>query len=137
MKIRRILSSFCFFVLIGFLSFSAFAQAETRPCSQDKAEKLRLIKEAEENQFNVRYIAIQGNDSLSYRVFRKKMATEQGDVFTRDNLFKTIEGISKIKKIYPISLDDVEIRLIRNVTWGRDLANVVDFTLCVKEKKKN
>jgi outer membrane protein assembly factor BamA len=127
MRILRL----CLF--LGFLSISVLAQETTKdstelnPCYQDASEKLQLIKEAEENRFYVRRIEMVGNERTRHRVFVKKMAFIEGDVFTFELLEKTIKNISKLKEIYPISLENVEIYIDRQ---NREM----DFVFCVKER---
>jgi outer membrane protein assembly factor BamA len=128
-----------FVLLFGFAVFSAFAQTEkseaAKPCSQDKAEKLELLKKAEDNQYNIRHIYIVGNTYTRYRTFREYMAEEfnEGYIFTRKNLDKSIKGINKLKTIKPITLDNVEVRLEKDEV--RNL-NVIDFDICVEQKRK-
>jgi outer membrane protein assembly factor BamA len=88
-----------------------------------------LITEAEAAEFNVRRIEISGSTDIRYRTFSRKMALNEGDIFTSENLLKSVRGISRINAIKPITIDDVEIRLDRQ---NRD----IDFVFCVIQRKK-
>ena len=120
--------------LIVFASFSGFAQTENEqsPCAQDEAEKLRLIKKAEDDQYNVRNIQIFGNTYTRYPAFRERWDKnfEEGSIFTKKILVKSIEGTNKLKTIKPISLDDIKIRLEENDQRGW---NAIDFDICVQQ----
>lgn len=124
--------------LIFLVPFSMLAQTENdamKPCLQDRAEKLQLIKKAEENQYNIRHIYIVGNTYTRHRTFRKHMvkAFNEGFIFTEQNLMTSIKGINKLKSIRPINLDDVKVRLEKDAVRGW---NVIDFDICVEQKRK-
>lgn len=129
----KILSLFLLFLLA---SISVLAQTttsnsrQTNLCFVDKEENLRLIQEAESNQYRVRRIEMVGNISTRHRVFVKKMAFVEGDIFTGQLLEKSIKNLSKLKVIYPIGLENVEIRLDSKM---KD----VDLVFCVEERRKN
>lgn len=116
------------------ISFSIGAQPrdekEPRPCSQDAVERHNLIVEAEAAEYNVRRIEIVGNTYSRYRVFSRKMAFNEGDIFTSQKLSETIKGFNTINTIEPITIDSVEVRLDRQ---HRD----IDFVFCVTQKEKN
>jgi outer membrane protein assembly factor BamA len=103
---------------------------DTRPCSQDAVEKQNMIVEAEAAEFNVRRIEIVGNTYSRYRVFSRKMAFNEGDIFTSARLSKSINGLNGLDVIEPITIDNVEIRLDRK---NRQM----DFVFCVVQKDKN
>jgi outer membrane protein assembly factor BamA len=53
----------------------------------------------------------------------------EGDVFTRENLAKSLESLSKLKKIvYPVKFSDVTVSLDRS-------DKLVDIEICFKEKR--
>ncbi len=122
-----------FWGLVFLFSDSAFAD-ETNPCSQNKAEKLQLLKKAEENEYNIKRIEISGNTYTRYRTFRGHWEKNfnEGDIFTQEALLKSIKGINKIKSIKPISLDNIEVRLEENDNRGW---NSINFVICVEQKK--
>lgn len=68
-----------------------------------------MIEEAERSEFNVRHVYIVGNTYTRYREFGKRMYQSEGDIFSREKLDKTVKRISKMRSIYPINMDNVEI----------------------------
>jgi outer membrane protein assembly factor BamA len=135
----RIIFTLCgLFFVAGLGSVSAqIAQTESatvqnlNACEQDKDERNRLIKKAESNQYNIRRIEISGNTSIRHREFVKRMADyfNEGDIFTTKALEKTVKNFAKMKTIYPINMDNVEIRL------SEELKDI-DFVFCVKQRPK-
>lgn len=132
----RVFNSLKLIMLIFLFSFSLSAQTnETNPCFQDSSEKLRLLKLAEDNQYNIRHIAIVGNTYTRYPTFRKNWdrSFEEGSIFTQEALMKSIKGTNRLKTTEKISLDNIEVRLEENDKRGW---NAIDFTICVEQKAK-
>lgn len=97
-------------------------------CSQSAAEQDPLIREAIANQYWVRRVEFYGNEYTRDNVLRRRVMLMEGDVFTRENLVKTLESVSKLKKIvYPVKLSDVIVRLDRP-------EKIIDMTICFKER---
>lgn len=119
--------------------FSIFSETvrgdKPNPCAQSKAEKLRLIKKAEDNEYNIRRIEIFGNTDTRYPTFRKHWDRNfgEGSIFTRESLMKSIAGTNKLKTIKPISLDNIAVRLEENDKRGW---NAIDFVICVEQNRK-
>jgi outer membrane protein assembly factor BamA len=120
-----VLATFCVPLAVSAQS----AEPELKPCSQDAVERQNLITEAEAAEFNVRRIEIAGATYSRYRVFSRKMAINEGDIFTIENLEKTIDGMNRLDVINSITIEDVEVRLDRQ---NRD----IDFVFCVVQKEK-
>ena len=98
-------------------------------CSQSPAEQSPLLGEAIANQYWVRRVEFSGNQHTRDNVLRRRIMLEEGDVFTRENLVKSLESVSKLKKIiYPVKLSDVIIRLDRS-------EKIIDMTICFKERR--
>ena len=135
MKHKIILLGMCILVF-GFVADSVYAQSEIKNsakvilCSQAEKEKLQFIKEAEEKPFRVRRIEFLGNTYTRDRIFRERMSLTEGDIFSRKHLLKSIKGINKTKTIYPILLEDLEIRLSRE-------HREINLVFCVKQKEEN
>ena len=97
-------------------------------CSQSAAEQDPLLHEAIANQYWVRRVEFSGNQYTRDNVLRRRIVLEEGDVFTRENLVKSLESVSKLKKIiYPVKLSDVIVRLDRP-------EKIIDMTICFKER---
>jgi hypothetical protein len=100
-------------------------------CSQPAAELDALIREAVAKQFLVGRVEFIGNAHTRDNVLRRKILLDEGDVFTRENLVKSLESVSKLRKIiYPVKLNDVEIRLHRS-------DKIIDIGICFQEKQKS
>lgn len=101
------------------------------PCAQTKDVRDRLIDEAERNEFNTLRVEISGNSYTRGREFWKRMAAglNEGDIFTRRALEESVRRISKMKSIYPISMDNVSVRLNRTTEQ-------IDILFCVEQKPK-
>ncbi len=99
---------------LNVIDFDICIQETKRFLSEEqKADLNKLIKEAEANQYNVRRIEIVGSLTTNYRIYAKKMAFNEGDIFTKANLEKSIRNVSRLKEIYPIELNNVEASLDR------------------------
>jgi hypothetical protein len=97
-------------------------------CSQSAAEQDPLIREAIANQYWVRRVEFSGNQYTRDKVLRRKIMLEEGDVFTRENLVKSLESVSMLKRIiYPVKMSDVIVRLDRP-------EKIIDMTICFKER---
>jgi hypothetical protein len=100
-------------------------------CGMKKAELDMLIQDAERNGFLIRRIEIVGNTYSRYQEFNKRMAANfhEGYPFTIKALDASLRNISKLKTIYPIGSEDLEVRLDRQ---SKD----VDIIFCVRQKPK-
>ncbi|MGI8468171.1 MAG: POTRA domain-containing protein [Pyrinomonadaceae bacterium] len=112
--------SFCFWLLLFSCSaFAAFAQEKTDDsaqkfsCYQNKAERLKLIKEADSNPYRVRRIEFSGNRYTRDKTLRNNSILQEGDIFSQSQLMKYIRNISRIKGINPIQIGNVNISLDR------------------------
>lgn len=81
--------------------------------SKTNAEREDRIAIADREQYEVGRIYIFGSTYTRFREFRKRMAPSfnEGYVFSRRSLKESIRRISKMKTIYPISMDDVQVML--------------------------
>ena len=98
-------------------------------CSQSAAEQEPLIREAVENHYRVRRVEFVGNARTRDNVLRRRIALQEGEIFTRENLVRSLESVSRLKRIiYPVEIDDVILHLDRP-------EKIVDFTICFREKR--
>lgn len=84
-------------------------------CGQPKNIREELIDEAEKQHYNIVWVEVSGNESIRYREFRKRFARgfEEGDIFTRKKLDDSLRRLSRFRKIYPVSIENVIVRLDR------------------------
>src|SRR5437588_505351 len=105
-----------FIVTLMLLLFAVAASGQIEReagCKQANVLRNSLIKEAEQEQFNVLYVEFIGNTGLSgRRLFGKsKPALDEGDIFTRKKLELALKRVSSIKSIYPLTMENTEVRL--------------------------
>jgi hypothetical protein len=107
------------------------AQSSDDACGQTKAERDPLVQEAQREQFNVRRVEFAGSFSIRGRdLFKRVRMINEGDIFTRANLEAARKRLSRFGKIYPVTPDDIEIRLDRHY-------RSIDIVFCIKERAKN
>jgi len=122
-------------VLVLFSTASSFhaqtGAGEPYKCGFTKEVLDPLVDEAERKQFNVRRVEIAGSAYTRDRAFRKRMVVgmTEGDIFTRAALERSVRNIGKMKEVYPITLQDVEVRLNRE-------DKVIDVVICVIQKPR-
>ena len=100
-------------------------------CAQPAAERDRLINEAQRNQFTVRRVEFLGLTYTRDTLVRGRMGPlmNEGELFTRRNLLRSLRRVSTLKQIYPVRLKDVEIRLNAS-------DRLVDMTICFTERPR-
>lgn len=100
-------------------------------CNQPVIEQRSLITEGETQKFTVRRVEFVGLTYTRDRVIRDRMTplVNEGDLFSRKRLVKSLQNMSKSKAIYPVRLSDVVLYLDRN-------EQLVDLTICFRERKR-
>ncbi len=124
-----------FFLLIAFTSILVFAQNTTErgkvyTCDQPKKEKLTIIDKADSEPFRVARIEFVGNTYVRDRDLRKGLTFSEGDIFTKKNLKKTINNLSRLNYIYPISPKNVDVALTKTDKY-------IYMIFCVEDRPKN
>ena len=114
----------------GKQTFTQDPDREPFKCSQRADEQEPLIREAAKNQYTIIWVVFSGNEHTRDRVLRRRVMLQAGDVFTRENLVKSLKSLSQLKKIiYPVNLSDVIISLDRP-------EKIINMTICFKEKRR-
>ncbi len=105
--------------------------AEKKFCGHAKEIRDTLIKEATETPFTTRRVEISGNTYTRDRDFRQRMVAgmNEGDIFTLTALEKTLKRISKMKSIYPITMDNIEVRTNREY-------KEIHIVFCVEQRER-
>src|SRR2546428_376574 len=112
-------------VLLFVLPLGAEVQPETGPprlslqaqvgasnkCSQPTGQRNSLMREAEKHKYTVSRLEFIGNVQIRDNSLRRRVLLNEGDLFTRRNVLRTIEHLNKLKEINPVRLSDFEIRL--------------------------
>ncbi len=111
-----------------FVSGSANGQTPFH-CSQTSTVQEELIREAQVRKFHVRRMEVSGATFTWHKEFQKRFWLDEGDLFTRSGLVKTVRNVSRIRTIYPVGLQDVKILLDRK-------RHRVDLIFCVMERPR-
>lgn len=88
------------------------------------------MKRAEQNQFTVRNVYFFGNTSTRDNILRRRMLLQEGDIFSRPRLYKSLINLSKLNIINAVRLEDVEFTLDEE-------ARLIDFTVTVRERRRS
>ena len=110
------------------LPWCASARNQTRePCGQTKAEQTPSLREANNRRYTLRRVEFIGNETISDQDLRRRVVLREGDLFSQRNLARTLVSLKRLRKLYPLTIRDVIVRLDRS-------EKLVDLTLCVHER---
>jgi hypothetical protein len=100
-------------------------------CSQRPFEQTALIREAESDRYTTRRVEFIGNNYTRDGILRRRIiiGLQEGDLFSRQNLIKSLKNVSKLRVIYPAHLRDVVIQLDRP-------GKMVNMIICFREKRR-
>jgi outer membrane protein assembly factor BamA len=83
-----------------------------------------------ENRYSIRRVEFVGNQYTRDNLLRVEMpGLREGDIFTKAILRKSLNDVSRLKSIYPITIDDVDVRLNRE-------EKTIDMTLFFRERRR-
>ncbi|MGH9875393.1 MAG: POTRA domain-containing protein [Pyrinomonadaceae bacterium] len=101
-------------------------------CAQPISEQNVIIREAEREHYTTRRVQFIGNTYTRDMVLRRRIiiGLQEGELFTRRNLVRSLRNVSRLKIIYPVSQKDIEMQLNRS-------EKTVDMIICFKEREKN
>ena len=128
-------------ILLFVLPLDAEMKPETRPsrlsmrvqvgasnkCSQPNGQRNSLMRDAEKNKYTVSRLEFIGNVHIRDNILRRRILLNEGDLFTRRNVLRTIKHLNRLKAINPVRLSDFEIRL-------RKEEKTVDVLICFHER---
>lgn len=96
---------------------------------QDSAERERLIEKAEKERRHVRRVEFAGNVNTPDWDIRKRIFLNEGDLFTRDRLERSLEAVSNLNGLIgPVDLDSVKM-------WEDDDEPVIDISIHFLEER--
>lgn len=93
-------------------------------------EQSQLIEEAAKNKYTVRRVEFIGNKTIRHDILARRILFNEGDIFTREELERSVRNLSKVKMIRSVSLNDVEVRLDRE-------EKLIDFVFKVTERQRS
>lgn len=98
-------------------------------CGQSTKEQNEIIREAEKDHYTTRRVEFIGIRYTRDEVLRRRITIglQEGDIFTRRNLLRSLRNVSKLKTIHPVNVRDVELHLNR-------AEKTVDLIICFNEK---
>lgn len=127
----------CLAVGVG-LMLSGIAQGQDKPGNNDvdpkwsktSQERESRINMAQREQYRIGHIYFAGNKHVRDWEVRRRLVPgfTQGDIFDRRALDKSLRRISKVKQIYSVTIENVEVRLDEKEKYA-------EFVINVKEKK--
>ena len=89
-----------------------------------------LLMDEAENRYSIRMVYFVGNKHTRDRVLRVEMSgLQEGEIFKKAVLRKSLNDVSRLKIIYPIGIDDVEVNLNK-------AAQTIDLTLFFRERRR-
>ena len=109
---------------------SLSAQSKASECSQPAQEQDAVIREAENDRYTTRRVEFLGHRYTRDVVLRRQITVglQEGELFTRRDLLRSLQNVSRLKQIRPVTIRDVELRLNRP-------DKTIDLTICFQERK--
>ncbi|MCO6511348.1 MAG: hypothetical protein J5I65_11215 [Aridibacter famidurans] len=96
---------------------------------QDSAERERMIAKADWEEYKVRRVELAGNLFTRDETVRRKIFLNEGDIFTRDNLNRSLQNLSKFKQfVDPGKIEDVRVILNEEQRY-------IDFSIHFLDKR--
>ena len=113
----------------AFVQAQSGAQVVASECSQPTKERDTIIREAENDRYTTRRVEFIGNRYIRDATLRSRtnIGLQEGDLFTRRNLARSLRNVSTVKGIYPVRMKDVELRLSRD-------DKTVDVVICFRPR---
>lgn len=88
------------------------------------------MQAAERKRYTLRRVEFYGNVKIPDPVLRRRILLNEGDVFNRKNLVRSIERLNRLKTLKLVRLSDVVIRLDKQ-------EKEVDIVICFKERQSS
>jgi len=97
--------------------------------SQERDSRLEI---ASREQYVVAHVYVAGNVHVKDRDVRKRLLSgfTAGDIFVREAFDNSLKEISRIKAIYPVRIDDIDVRL-------DEKEKHLEVTINIRERRKD
>ena len=99
-------SSLCTFVHLWIVAANSARPDEAAYYSQ-------LMDEAERDHYAVSRVEFLGNQHIRDNILRRRFVQQEGDLFTRKALDESLRNFSRLKMIYAVTINEVEVQLNR------------------------
>lgn len=110
------------------LPWCASAQNRAREtCGQTTAAQTPSLREAIDQRYTLRRVEFIGNETICDDDLRRRVVLREGDLFSQRDLARTLVSLNRLRKLYPLTMRDVMVRLDRT-------EKLIDLTLCVHER---
>ena len=118
-----------FLLIPALLQAQSSAQIASTECLQPTAERDAMIREAEHDQYTTRRVEFIGNRYIRDATLRSRtnIGLQEGYLFSRQNLVRSLRNVSTVKGIYPVRMKDIELRLNRE-------EKTVDMVICFRQR---
>jgi outer membrane protein assembly factor BamA len=103
-------------------------QNERSTCRQPAAKQAAILRRAQNEKYSLRRIEFIGNANTDDWTLRRRILLQEGDIFARATLIKSLESVNRLRTIYPVRLNDV-------ITHLNVQEKTIDVTICFREKK--
>ena len=97
------------------------------PCSQPAAERAELMRAAEKEKYAVARVEFIGNEHIRDWVLRRRVLLNEGDLFRKSRLLRSLDNLNRLRTIKPVRLAQVVIRLDK----GNKSVNI---SICFRER---
>jgi hypothetical protein len=130
-NLSRVITTVAFLPAWFLLAQFAFGQSNNNDKNQQLPELMLLIEKAEQNEYNVKYVEFCCPEKIRGRVLFGQINKfiNEGDIFTRQNLYQSLAALSKLKAIYPVNIENVSVRL-------NEKERIIHITYNIRERKK-
>jgi hypothetical protein len=98
-------------------------------CGQLAAERGTILLKAQNEKYSLRRIEFIGNAKTRDLTLRRRIILQEGNVFSRALLIKSLRSVSKVRTIWPVRLNDVAVNLNNH-------EKTIDVAICFREKKR-
>jgi hypothetical protein len=111
-----------------FLHQASRSQNERSTCRQAAGEQAAILRRAQNEKYSLRRIEFIGNANTDDWTLRRRLLLQEGNIFARATLIKSLESVNRLRTIYPVRLSDV-------ITHLNVQEKTIDVTICFREKK--
>lgn len=98
-------------------------------CTQSEAAQNTIFEETEKQAYTFRRTEFVGAEDIRRRNLYRRLPFNEGDIFTRELLVKSLVALNRYRALNPVKMKDVKIEINR-------ADRTVDLWFCISEKRK-